>query len=110
MIEVQNFCKEYKSHSKTVFKVQDVCFTVEKGSITGLVGPNGSGKSTTMRCIVGLDRPTSGRATIGGVEYRNLKSPLTTVGALLDGKAFHKSRSARHHLKTVAQFMCLKIQ
>ena len=64
MIEVQNFCKEYKSHSKTVFKVQDVCFTVEKGSITGLVGPNGSGKSTVIKAICGFHYPTSGHIFI----------------------------------------------
>ena len=64
MIEVQNFCKEYKSHSKTVFKVQDVCFTVEKGSITGLIGPNGSGKSTVIKAICGFHYPTSGHIFI----------------------------------------------
>ncbi len=64
MIEVQNFCKEYKSHSKTVFKVQNVCFTVEKGSITGLVGPNGSGKSTVIKAICGFHYPTEGHIII----------------------------------------------
>ena len=64
MIEVQNFCKEYKSRSKTVFKVQNVCFTVEKGSITGLVGPNGSGKSTVIKAICGFHYPTEGHIII----------------------------------------------
>ena len=60
MIEVQNFCKEYKSHSKNTFRVQDISFKVEKGSITGLVGPNGSGKSTVIKAICGFHYPTSG--------------------------------------------------
>ena len=64
MIELKNFCKEYKSRSKTVFKVQDVSFTVEKGSITGLVGPNGSGKSTVIKAICGFHYPTSGQILI----------------------------------------------
>lgn len=64
MIDVQNFCKEYKSRSKTIFKVQDVSFTVEKGSITGLVGPNGSGKSTVIKAICGFHYPTQGHIFI----------------------------------------------
>ncbi len=66
MIEVENFCKEYKSHSKTVFKVQDVSFTVEEGCITGLVGPNGSGKSTVIKAICGFHYPTSGQIKMCG--------------------------------------------
>lgn len=99
MIRLESLTKVYGK--KTA--VSNLSFELEPGKVTGFLGPNGSGKSTTMRCIVGLDRPTSGRATINGVEYHNLKSPLTTVGALLDGKAFHAGRSARHHLKTVAR-------
>ncbi|MDP9806116.1 ABC-type multidrug transport system ATPase subunit [Trueperella bonasi] len=55
-----------------------------------------------MRYIVGLDNPTKGRALICGTEYSMLRSPLTTVGALLDGKAFHPKRTARQHLRIVA--------
>ena len=72
MIEVQNFCKEYKSHSKTVFKVQDVSFTVEEGSITGLVGPNGSGKSTVIKAICGFHYPTSGHIFITDKENQRI--------------------------------------
>ena len=66
MIEVLNFCKEYKSHRKQTFKVEDVSFTVEKGSITGLVGPNGSGKSTVIKAICGFHYPTSGKIKMQG--------------------------------------------
>ncbi|MEV4775548.1 ATP-binding cassette domain-containing protein [Microbacterium sp. LTA6] len=82
--------------------VQDVSFTVRPGSVTGFLGPNGAGKSTTMRLIVGLDRPTAGRATIGGREYRKLRAPLTEVGVLLDAKAVHTGRTARNHLRAMA--------
>ncbi|PRB14439.1 ABC transporter ATP-binding protein [Microbacterium sp. MYb62] len=82
--------------------VDDVSFTVKPGSVTGFLGPNGAGKSTTMRMIVGLDRPTSGRATIAGREYRKLRAPLTEVGVLLDAKAVHTGRTARNHLRAMA--------
>ncbi|MGO1591847.1 MAG: ATP-binding cassette domain-containing protein [Ancrocorticia sp.] len=99
MISVENLVKSY-GHTTAV---NNLSFTLSQGKVTGFLGPNGSGKSTTMRCIVGLDRPTSGRCTIGGVEYGQLKSPLTSVGALLDGKAFHPKRTARQQLRVVAR-------
>ncbi|MGB3730642.1 ABC transporter ATP-binding protein [Microbacterium sp.] len=82
--------------------VDGISFTVRQGSVTGFLGPNGAGKSTTMRMIVGLDRPTTGRVTINGKDYRQLTSPLTEVGALLDAKAVHIGRSARNHLRALA--------
>jgi ABC-2 type transport system ATP-binding protein len=56
-----------------------------------------------MRLLLGLDRPSSGRATIAGRPYRELARPLRTVGALLEAKAVHGARSARNHLLYLAQ-------
>ena len=67
-----------------VTAVDHLSFTVAPGRVTGFLGPNGAGKSTTMRMILGLDRPTSGTATVGGQLYRDLRHPLRQVGALLD--------------------------
>ena len=64
MIKVENFSKVYKPRSKNAFWVKDVSFTVEKGSITGLVGPNGSGKSTVIKAICGFHYPTEGKIII----------------------------------------------
>jgi ABC-2 type transport system ATP-binding protein len=55
-----------------------------------------------MRMIMGLDRPTSGSATIDGKRYAELRSPLTEVGALLDAKAVHTGRTAYGHLLAMA--------
>ncbi|MFT4221119.1 MAG: ATP-binding cassette domain-containing protein, partial [Microbacterium sp.] len=82
--------------------VDDVSFTVQPGKVTGFLGPNGAGKSTTMRMIVGLDRPSAGRATVSGSEYKRLRAPLTEVGVLLDAKAVHTGRTARNHLRAMA--------
>lgn len=83
--------------------VDDLSFSVKPGIVTGFLGPNGAGKSTTMRMILGLDTPTSGEATIDGQRYRDIKNPLTKVGALIDAKAVHPNRSAANHLKWLAQ-------
>lgn len=77
MIEVLDFCKEYKSHRKESFKVDEVSFTVEKGSITGLVGPNGSGKSTVIKAICGFHYPSSGNIKMTGYDEKALPVDIT---------------------------------
>jgi ABC-2 type transport system ATP-binding protein len=98
MIEAHNLSKSYGE--KTA--VDSISFTVRPGLVTGFLGPNGAGKSTTMRMIMGLDRPTGGAVTVNGKPYATHRSPLREVGALLDAKAVHTSRSAYHHLLTLA--------
>ena len=77
MIEVSDFCKEYKGRSKQAFKVENVSFTVEKGSITALVGPNGSGKSTVIKAICGFHYPTSGHIRMWGEDEKALPVDIT---------------------------------
>jgi ABC-2 type transport system ATP-binding protein len=91
-----------KRYGKTV-AVDDLSFTVTPGVVTGFLGPNGSGKSTTMRMIMGLDVPDAGNATVNGLLFDELNWPLREVGALLDAKAFHPGRTARDHLRWLAQ-------
>ncbi|MFJ1609606.1 ABC transporter ATP-binding protein [Streptomyces sp. NPDC088253] len=97
-IDVQNLTKEYGSRRA----VDDLTFSVLPGRVTGFLGPNGAGKSTTMRLVLGLDRPTSGTATVGGRPYAAFDEPLRHVGALLDAGAAHGSRTARDHLRALA--------
>lgn len=98
MIEAIGLVKRYGS----TVAVDDLSFTVQPGMVTGFLGPNGAGKSTTMRMILGLDNPNSGRALIGGKPYAALHRPLTQVGALLDANWVHPNRSARSHLRFMA--------
>jgi ABC-2 type transport system ATP-binding protein len=98
MIEVRSLTKRYGP----VLAVDSLSFQVRPGVVTGFLGPNGSGKSTTMRVMLGLDRPDAGTVTIGGRGYHDLAWPLRTVGALLEAKAFHPGRSARAHLAALA--------
>ncbi|MFJ8532806.1 ATP-binding cassette domain-containing protein [Streptomyces sp. NPDC093591] len=99
MITLDRLTKRYGD--KTA--VSDLSFEINPGKVTGFLGPNGAGKSTTMRMIVGLDAPTSGRALVGGKRYEELRHPLREVGALLDARAGHPGRSAHHHLLGLAR-------
>ncbi|HLS26338.1 MAG TPA: ATP-binding cassette domain-containing protein [Beutenbergiaceae bacterium] len=98
MIEANGLTKRY---GKKV-AVDDVTFTVRPGRVTGFLGPNGAGKSTTMRMIVGLDRPTSGQVMVNGKTYARHAAPLGEVGALLEARAVHTSRTGYHHLRAIA--------
>ncbi|MFJ9553459.1 ABC transporter ATP-binding protein [Nocardiopsis sp. NPDC101807] len=99
MITLQGLSKRY---GDTV-AVDSLDLEVRPGRVTGFLGPNGAGKSTTMRMILGLDRPTSGRALVDGRPYRELDRPLHHVGAVLDARAVHPGRSARSHLLALAR-------
>jgi len=56
--------------------VKDVAFQIGPGEVFGYLGPNGSGKTTTIRCLMGLIRPTSGQATLFGTTVRPGKATL----------------------------------
>jgi len=99
MIEAAGLTKRYGDR----VAVDQLSFTVRPGQVTGFLGPNGAGKSTTMRMILGLDTPTSGRVTVDGKPFNQLDNPMREVGALLDAKAIHGGRTAYHHLLCLAQ-------
>ncbi|MFJ8670618.1 ABC transporter ATP-binding protein [Streptomyces sp. NPDC093589] len=99
MIELEGLTKHYGDK----VAVDHLTFTVRPGVVTGFLGPNGAGKSTTMRMMLDLDNPTAGTVRIDGKHYRQLRDPLTYIGALLDAKAMHGGRSAFNHLLCLAQ-------
>ena len=98
MIEARALTKRYGD--KTA--VDDMTFTVRPGVVTGFLGPNGAGKSTTMRMVLGLDTPTAGSVTVAGKSYRDHARPMHVLGALLEARAVHTSRSAHAHLRALA--------
>src|SRR5688572_22619268 len=103
MIEVNNLTKKYGAH----LAVDDVTLTASPGRVTGFLGPNGAGKSTTMRIMVGLTAPTSGRVTFDGRLYHDLLNPGRHVGVLLDASAQHAGRTGREILTIGAMTMGL---
>ncbi|NNN08702.1 MAG: ATP-binding cassette domain-containing protein [Acidimicrobiaceae bacterium] len=98
VIEVSRLTKRFGD----LVAVDGLEFSASSGEVTGFLGPNGSGKSTTLRAIVGLNLPTSGTATVNGVNYRDLAYPLRHVGAFLDPKSLPKRLRARTYLRILA--------
>jgi ABC-2 type transport system ATP-binding protein len=98
VIQVSGLIKRYGSK----VAVGGLDFEIQPGRVTGFLGPNGSGKSTTMRCMVGLDRPDAGETRFDGRSYRALDRPLHEVGTLLDASYLHPTRKARLHLRGIA--------
>jgi ABC-2 type transport system ATP-binding protein len=99
VIEVRGLTKRYGD----VTAVDDLTFDVHEGLVTGFLGPNGAGKSTTMRMVLGLDRPTAGRALLHGRPLTAYAEPLREVGALLDPGSMHPGRTGRNHLRVAAR-------
>ena len=105
MITVERLSKKYGSK----LAVDDLSFTVPDGQVTGFLGPNGSGKSTTMRCILGLDSPTTGQALFsdasghGAQPFATMSNKPRIAGAILDSTWHNKSRSGRNHLRVLAR-------
>ncbi len=98
VVSVRGLSKRYGD----VTAVEDLAFTLERGTITGFLGPNGAGKTTTLRLLLGLAEPTAGEAFVFGRRYRDLLDPIRKVGAVLESGDFDPGRSGRNHLRTLA--------
>jgi ABC-2 type transport system ATP-binding protein len=83
--------------------VDDLSFALEPGTVNGFLGPNGAGKTTTLRMLLGLAKPTSGRALVFDRPYAELERPALRVGAVLEATDFHPGRSGRNHLLTLTR-------
>ena len=90
----------HKTYGRTV-AVDDLSFQVRPGQVTGFLGPNGSGKSTTLRLMLGLDKGRGVTLWDGKPLALHAHAPKV-VGAHLDAKFFHPSRTARSHLRMLA--------
>lgn len=94
-------CTEISKHYRSTAALTDLTLQVEPGTVVGFLGPNGAGKTTSMRIIMGLSRPTSGRVTVSGRTPGDTHM-LARTGALIEAPALYTALSARRHLLTVA--------
>jgi ABC-2 type transport system ATP-binding protein len=98
VVNINSLSKRYGE----VVAVDDVSFSLARGTVTGYLGPNGAGKTTTLRLLLGLAEPSAGEALVFGRRYRELEQPTRQVGAVLESNDFHPGRSGRNHLKMLA--------
>jgi ABC-2 type transport system ATP-binding protein len=97
VIEARGLAKSYSGKPA----VSGLSFDVHPGTVTGFLGPNGAGKSTTMRLMLGLDHG-AGTTRFDGRPFSAYDEPMRAIGALLEAKPFHPTRSARNHLRMLA--------
>lgn len=68
ILRVEELCKVYGEGENAVHALNKVSFSANRGEFISIVGSSGSGKSTLLHMIGGVDRPTSGRVTVGGID------------------------------------------
>ncbi|MCM3054743.1 MULTISPECIES: methionine ABC transporter ATP-binding protein [Bacillaceae] len=101
MIEIKNLTKTYFSKDREVKAVNNVSITIHDGEIFGIVGYSGAGKSSLLRCINLLERPTSGKITVDGVDLTKLDNKRLREARLKIGMIFQHFNLVSQ--KTVAE-------
>jgi ABC-type multidrug transport system ATPase subunit len=100
VIEVESLRKVYRRRRGTTVAVDGLDLAVPAGGVYGFLGPNGSGKTTTIRCVLGLARPTTGRVTLLGQPVPGgLRDAARRTGAIVETPAFFPTMSARENLR-----------
>jgi ABC-2 type transport system ATP-binding protein len=105
-IAVEDLVKVFQPRGRAAVRAVDgLAFSIPEGQIFGLLGPNGAGKSTTLRILTTLIRPTSGRATVAGLDV--VREPLAVrrqISVVVQESAAELFLSVRDNLVTFARF------
>lgn len=85
IIEIEGLRKEYRRRGGRNLAIDGLNLTVPEGGVYGFLGPNGSGKTTTIRCLLGLLRPTAGRTPLFGADVpATLPVAMKRIGAIVE--------------------------
>ena len=102
-LDIQNLGKLFKGKKRqTVEALKGLTLSINQGEVFGFLGPNGAGKSTTIKCLMGLIRPTAGSATIMG-EPAGSEASRRHVGYLPENPAFYDYLTAEEYLQFVGR-------
>src|SRR5580765_2645317 len=95
VVEINGLSKKYG----TFLALDGLSLSVDRGQILGFIGPNGAGKTTTIKILVGLVRPTSGTASIGGADcVREARKTKRLVGYMPDAFGSYDNMRVREYL------------
>ena len=104
IITTERLTKKYKNF----ISVNKVSMHIQKGSIYGFLGPNGAGKSTTMKMLLGLTSPTSGRFTVDGGHFPDDRiCILKKVGSFIESPSFYANLTGRENLDIIRRILGL---
>lgn len=103
VIEIESLHKSYRRRGGTTVAVDGLDLAVPEGGVYGFLGPNGSGKTTTIRCVLGLARPTKGELRLLGRPVPGgLRDSVRRIGAIVETPALFPTMTARENLRLLA--------
>jgi ABC-2 type transport system ATP-binding protein len=105
VIELTGLRKEYRRLRRPpVVALDGLDLSVPEGGVFGFLGPNGSGKTTTIRCLLALAQPTSGRCRVLGVDSQTeLTSVIGRIGSLVEMPGLFPAMSGRKNLSLLGR-------
>ncbi len=98
LLDIQHLKKQFASH----LAVDDISFSLGKGSIFGLLGPNGAGKTTLIRMITGIFYPDAGNILFNGKAYNPEKDP-SNIGYMPEERGLYKKMKVGEQILYLAQ-------
>ena len=112
VIEIEGLRKEYRKLRKPpTVALAGLDLVVPQGGVFGFLGPNGSGKTTTIRCLLGLVRPSGGRARVLGKDaLAELPQVIHRVGSIVETPLLFPRFSARRNLELLARMYSIEPQ
>jgi ABC-2 type transport system ATP-binding protein len=107
VIEIEGLHKEFvrlkRGRRKRTIAVAGLDMAVPEGGVFGFLGPNGSGKTTTIRCLLGLVRPSDGKTRLLGADsQQDLYSVIRRVGSIVEAPALYPGFTGRVNLDLLA--------
>ncbi|WP_222920234.1 ABC transporter ATP-binding protein [Natrinema sp. SYSU A 869] len=97
-IKIQNLTKVYKESGNEIVAVDDVNLTIADGEFVTLVGPSGCGKTTTLRCVAGLNKPTSGTIHFGDRDVTTKPVQERNIALLFQDIALYPHMSVQENM------------
>ncbi|WP_226005126.1 ABC transporter ATP-binding protein [Natrinema salinisoli] len=97
-IEIRNLTKVYEESGNRIVAVDDVDLTIEDGEFVTLVGPSGCGKTTTLRCVAGLNKPTSGTIKFGDRDVTDKPVQERNIALLFQDIALYPHMSVQENM------------